>query len=457
MRTCVPPVLGVLLHCSLCSVFGLLTSELHHQSTPAVQDISVPTLTKNEEGYLSTDAVVRRNKIKGTSTWKEHEGLSGSLATYLEFNDRKGIDQDMVFGEQTEHFGARNRVLGLSSELLGQSKKADFPCPVEADIVPCVCYLDADNNIDLDCTAVESEEQLANVFQQEFPFKALRGFNMSENSDIRVLDNVLNGISFTSIDLSPGPFALEAISDYFLLSIKETLSSIDIFASQLTSSQFPYAILDEMTKIDHVHIHGSQITWMPKILLPNVTVLYFDNGLTDYIEEGTFPVYADAMILGIQSNVVETVEPGSFFFVDENSITSNEDLTIIVSYNHLTILEAGTLPMRNGNTNLDLSGNQITSVAPGAFVLPEQTDQLTIVLDLSDNQLTTVDEETFRELMPFMTTLYFYENPLTCGCDVAWLVTNVTYMAKIDPGSTCKDGDTNLHDLDPDEFNNNCL
>ena len=48
-------------------------------------------------------------------------------------------------------------------------------------------------------------------------------------------------------------------------------------------------------------------------------------------------------------------------------------------------------------------------------------------------------------------------NPLTCGCDLAWIVTNPDHLKKVtinDP--TCQNG-TLLSDLNPQVYNDNCF
>ena len=48
------------------------------------------------------------------------------------------------------------------------------------------------------------------------------------------------------------------------------------------------------------------------------------------------------------------------------------------------------------------------------------------------------------------------DNPLACGCDMAWIVLNPDYMIKLDHSSpTCADG-TLLTDLDPQYYIDLC-
>lgn len=46
-------------------------------------------------------------------------------------------------------------------------------------------------------------------------------------------------------------------------------------------------------------------------------------------------------------------------------------------------------------------------------------------------------------------------NPLVCGCDIAWLVTNPDWVGKIGNTAECADG-VRIVDLDPQYYTDNC-
>ena len=47
------------------------------------------------------------------------------------------------------------------------------------------------------------------------------------------------------------------------------------------------------------------------------------------------------------------------------------------------------------------------------------------------------------------------DNPLECGCDLAWIVAKPLYLSKLDGSETCTDG-TLLTDLDPAFYAQQC-
>ena len=63
---------------------------------------------------------------------------------------------------------------------------------------------------------------------------------------------------------------------------------------------------------------------------------------------------------------------------------------------------------------------------------------------------------TFYIILPVLIWQHPTENALACGCDLAWIVTNMDYLSKISQQSTCSDG-TMLNDLDPQIYIDLCF
>ncbi|KAK3890728.1 hypothetical protein Pcinc_005332 [Petrolisthes cinctipes] len=88
---------------------------------------------------------------------------------------------------------------------------------------------------------------------------------------------------------------------------------------------------------------------------------------------------------------------------------------IDLSYNGIESLESGTIILESSYNNVYLYNNHLTSIAEGALV----------------------------------------GNPLSCGCEITWLVTNSTYMGQLDDDTACFNGEL-VSDLDPDLFEMLC-
>ena len=155
-----------------------------------------------------------------------------------------------------------------------------FPCPDETDIAPCVCTFN-DTDLTMDCSAVESDEQLAAVFLKEIPVKEFYKFQIVNNDKIELLPDVFNGVSFRYIELYFVPNLAE-ITNFALADSRDTLENIYIFYSALTEVSFPYSTLDQYTKLNYFYIYTSNINIIPLFRSSSLQTLSIAGG---YISE----------------------------------------------------------------------------------------------------------------------------------------------------------------------------
>ena len=119
----------------------------------------------------------------------------------------------------------------------------------------------------LDCTDVQSEDQLSYIFNQTFPVTEFNKFRINSSDTITFLDSINNaGLTFEVVNLSPGPFALMAVSEYFLLASKQTLTELTIRDSQLTTDTFPFLSLNLYPALSVLDLSGSAISVVPPLL-----------------------------------------------------------------------------------------------------------------------------------------------------------------------------------------------
>nr|XP_027233438.1 oplophorus-luciferin 2-monooxygenase non-catalytic subunit-like [Penaeus vannamei] len=74
---------------------------------------------------------------------------------------------------------------------------------------------------------------------------------------------------------------------------------------------------------------------------------------------------------------------------------------------------------------------------------------------LDDNALASLDEDAFRPLLSDVQAVYLAGNPLSCSCDIAWLVRRPALMARVADDATCNNGQL-LVDLDPAMYDALC-
>lgn len=78
-------------------------------------------------------------------------------------------------------------------------------------------------------------------------------------------------------------------------------------------------------------------------------------------------------------------------------------------------------------------------------------------VSLVNNYIATLDQSSFETVIQALLPtgkLLLDGNPLTCGCDVAWVVTDASYLT-VANDARCVNG-TRLINLDPNYFMSNC-
>ena len=151
-------------------------------------------------------------------------------------------------------------------------RAAAFPCPIPEDIHPCVCWTHI-TRLNLDCTDVTSEQELANVFLQDFPEKEFYQFRINHTETVVYMNFNTNGVSFEKIYLSPGPVTIRGVSDYFLLNSHKTLTIFETENSQLTEAGFPLDELNNFEILDRLIIYNSNVAQLPNLLSQNLSYL----------------------------------------------------------------------------------------------------------------------------------------------------------------------------------------
>lgn len=81
----------------------------------------------------------------------------------------------------------------------------EFPCPLAADIYPCVCSVGTTGEPDLDCSDVTSNNVLAAVFQAPFPFTQFNNFIIIPDAPHGAFDTiaafVFGDVSFRNVTI----------------------------------------------------------------------------------------------------------------------------------------------------------------------------------------------------------------------------------------------------------------
>ena len=165
------------------------------------------------------------------------------------------------------------------------SVRDDYPCPAAAAIAPCTC-LWLLTELYLDCTSAVSNEEINQVFQQEFPVKAFYEFAITETSSIIDLDFSTNGVTFWRFNFISGPTTIETVSENVFLDSTDMVRVIMFENSQITETGFPFDALSSYSNLDFLDFYGSQLSSVPPITSDTLTQLVVGNNLITEVSPG---------------------------------------------------------------------------------------------------------------------------------------------------------------------------
>ncbi|XP_037794357.1 oplophorus-luciferin 2-monooxygenase non-catalytic subunit-like [Penaeus monodon] len=311
-----------------------------------------------------------------------------------------------------------------------------LPCPNPEDIFPCTCTADEDNRMDMDCSYIEGEEQLERVFSSTFPFSTFRNFTVVDNVFLKTLGNQSLGIaSFTGVYIMNS--VLEVVESRALSNSFSTAQVINMQKNVISS--FPFETLPSFTSLLELDVSYNKLPF-PALVSETLLVLDFSHNLVANVSSEAFAALPDISEIKLGGNQISAVPTGTFaghrnlyhVNLESNSLTYLPEGAI-----QLTSSSSGTVLLRS-NQIADVAVNSITDVSGGK-------------VDISNNTLTALKEDVFRPILAEDTALDAKDNPLTCGCDIAWLIRDAPLLELVGEGAACFDGEL-LADLDPGMF-----
>ena len=198
-----------------------------------------------------------------------------------------GLSASKYEVKNLHNLGTQNEAR-LSSNIKKRSENVvnnSYPCPEPADIAPCLCSITGTSDLLLDCSLVESYDQLAEVFRKDFPFKQFYEFRMHDNYNIQYLSDFFNGVSFAYFHMSLIP-NLKEISTYAFFDSRNSLENIYIHISALDENTFPFSILKEYPNLTSIFIGESNIEIIPVIESSSIERVAFPLGSVSALPAG---------------------------------------------------------------------------------------------------------------------------------------------------------------------------
>ncbi|KAK3854466.1 hypothetical protein Pcinc_039060 [Petrolisthes cinctipes] len=206
-------------------------------------------------------------------------------------------------------------------------------------------------------------------------------------------------------------------------------------------TSFPFASLSSFSPgLLSLDLRSNALGEFPALASSTLQTLYLSNNPLGSLPVSAFVSTPSLVDLHLSNTQIPEVFTGTF-----TPLTQLVNLGL--GNNLLRRLEEGAIQAATSLALIDLGYNTLTYVHPQAF--PGFTNGW---LYIHHNGLTKLEENVWRTVMQGPEAyLDPYGNPLQCGCDVAWLVSDPTLMAKVDIYTTCADGRP-LISLDPEEF-----
>nr|Q9GV46.1 RecName: Full=Oplophorus-luciferin 2-monooxygenase non-catalytic subunit; Flags: Precursor [Oplophorus gracilirostris]BAB13775.1 oxygenase [Oplophorus gracilirostris] len=316
-------------------------------------------------------------------------------------------------------------------------------CPAAEDIAPCTCKVGEGDVMDMDCSKVTSDAELASIFSKTFPSNTFRELFIEFNREITTLTaDSLGAATFTKIAITSCT-QLKTIEENAFMASAATLEKLVLLKNDLSS--FPFEEMSQYTKLNWLELSVNSITGWPALSSDTLAnLILFRNPI------GNIPVDAFQTLPNIeQFNCFDC----SITEVEAGTFTRSPKLQkLVLGYNGLTSLPVGAIKLHgHGPTtsNLGITNNQIISFPEGAV------EGIQGILGIDFNRVTSLSEEVWRPILENLFQFSLLNNPLACVCDVMWLIDSPELLAKIKGNPRCAGG-KRLKNLDPAVFHAMC-
>ncbi|KAG7159411.1 oplophorus-luciferin 2-monooxygenase non-catalytic subunit-like [Homarus americanus] len=289
----------------------------------------------------------------------------------------------------------------------------DFPCPEDTEIEPCTCTFDG-VTFDLTCKNLESEDVLKHVFTAHFPFTLFTSFTLIDSNITTLAPDMFSPIIFQSVRFErnglKGEQVLEALSSS--QTALENFTLIEEVDSEEENSPWPLDGIDKFTKLQKLEVIGPYSAGSLSSTLTSVTLNI--EGLTT-LPSDAFTVATNLITITLQNSSLESIEANTF-----KLLTHLE--TVDLSNCKLQKLTTDSLAFDANLTLVDLSNNIIDTVESGAI----KGIQGNTSVKIDNNLLEELPQDPFSTVITELTDeghVDVNNNPLLCGCDLAWIVT----------------------------------
>lgn len=207
--------------------------------------------------------------------------------------------------------GGKNDIR-TTSKTAGE-KQTDYLCPDPEEFYPCICTVPGNIVTDLDCSGVESEDQLAEKMSYNFINPHFRYFNIDNNTYIKTLRaGDLGHNTFQTIYIRNGD--IEAVEAGALTAQVDSLAVLD-FRHDSYLSSFPFEDLTAFTGLRELAFPFCHFDSFPSLM--SASLEYLDLSYNPLGELPTTAFSATPLLnqLFLPGVGLQDISPGIISFV----------------------------------------------------------------------------------------------------------------------------------------------
>ncbi|XP_018028185.1 oplophorus-luciferin 2-monooxygenase non-catalytic subunit [Hyalella azteca] len=320
-----------------------------------------------------------------------------------------------------------------------------FPCPNPVDIAPCICTVnEIEVYMDMDCSGIVSNEDLRRVFSSTMPFYRYRQLTIAgvQSSQFTTLDEFSFGpVGFEIVNITGT--LLQFIQDGTFAPSEEYLTALHLTKNKIKT--FPFESLKTLTALTTLDLSYNDLGIVQNLESSSLRTLNL--GHNPSLEIGS------QLILSMPALTRLYLQNGNLSSFDPGELGPNGLTYINLANNKITNLIKDSIASTNSWTTVHLDGNPLSNV--DVNFLSEVHVNATIAL--VGTEIVEFDKDVWRAYLERLTygKVDMTNNPLRCGCDIAWLYDAANLYTKLSDTSACSDG-TLLSDIPPEAFPFHC-
>ncbi|XP_071532319.1 oplophorus-luciferin 2-monooxygenase non-catalytic subunit-like [Panulirus ornatus] len=327
----------------------------------------------------------------------------------------------------------------------------EWPCPDAVSIQPCSCTADEYKNMRIDCSQVRNNNELARVFNVTFPFEHFLELKIDhdpsdQNNDLSALNpGVFHALTFERVIIKGT--RLTVVEENAFSKSHDTLKYMNLANNRL--EKFPFETIVSYTRLDSLVLDDNNLKVLPVLESESLQVLSVSGNTGLIFEDIVFFSALSLTRINMARIGLRILSPDIFSKL-------NYSMIINLEQNNLHELDVFAFnPPTKSLLQVLLNQNKISKVRHDFITgLAEGAD-----LNMANNEITDMPEEIWKPIFDQVPSGFIdlSGNPLSCGCDMAWIYLEPTgkYRTVFTDTTTCYDG-TQVTFLDEHFFQIQC-